>query len=177
MLLRLKALTRARGHEHDNAMIKIVSISLISILAVVIIGGSCYVATKQHQTTVQPEPKRSNVPLMQTSQSAVAATSSSVISPTVTAPIGKVFTITGSNYSFSPAQITVQKNDIVKIIFKNAEGTHDLVMPDFNIATKQLTAGNSETIQFIATKTGAFDYYCSVSNHRAMGMIGKIIIQ
>ena len=66
--------------------------------------------------------------------------------------------------------------DTVKIIFKNAKGFHDWTLDEFNAATKQLTVGQSETIQFVADKAGTFEYYCSVGNHRQQGMVGKLVV-
>ena len=78
---------------------------------------------------------------------------------------------------FDPKNITVQKGDTVKIIFTNTEGTHDLVIDEFNVATKKTNAGESDTVQFVADKMGTFEYYCSVGNHRQMGMVGKLIVK
>ncbi len=89
----------------------------------------------------------------------------------------KAFTITGQNYSFSPSTITVNRGDRVKITFSNASGVHNLILDDFDVGTKVLQAGGSETIEFIANKTGSFEYYCSVGNHRAMGMKGALVVR
>jgi cytochrome c oxidase subunit 2 len=89
----------------------------------------------------------------------------------------KEFTITGQNFSFAPAVITVKKGDKVKITFKNAEGFHDFKIDEFNVATKQIQGGGEDTVEFTADKTGTFEYYCSVGKHRQMGMKGQLIVQ
>lgn len=89
----------------------------------------------------------------------------------------KEFTITGNNYSFSPAIMKVKKGDRVKITFKNTEGFHDLKIDEFNVATQKLQADQEEFIEFTADKTGSFEYYCSVGSHRAMGMKGSLIVE
>jgi plastocyanin len=90
----------------------------------------------------------------------------------------KVITVEGSNFKFLPATITVNKGDTVKITFKNTGGFHDFVIDEFEGAkTKQIGANSEETIQFVADKAGTFEYYCSVGNHRGMGMVGKLIVQ
>src|SRR3989344_3583974 len=53
---------------------------------------------------------------------------------------------------------------------------HNFRLDEFGVATKVLKAGESETITFVADKIGEFEYYCSVGTHRAMGMIGKLIV-
>ncbi len=89
----------------------------------------------------------------------------------------KEITIEGSPFKFVPAEIKIKKGDKVKVIFKNTAGTHDFVLSDFNVKTKVLSAGGSETVEFSADKAGTFEYYCSVGNHRAMGMKGNLIVE
>ena len=89
----------------------------------------------------------------------------------------KEFTVTGSNFAFAPATISVKKGDTVKITFVNSGGTHDLKIDEFNAATAKLAAGKQETVTFVADKAGTFEYYCSVGSHRAMGMKGTLTVQ
>lgn len=88
----------------------------------------------------------------------------------------RVFTVSGKPFSFSPATMSVKKGDTVRIVFKNTEGTHDWVVDEFNARTKILKAGEEETIEFVADKAGSFEYYCSVGQHRAMGMKGTLTV-
>lgn len=89
----------------------------------------------------------------------------------------KEFVVNGSNFSFDVKTITVKKGDTVQIVFKNQDGFHDFVIDDFNVATKQIQAGQEETVEFVADKGGIFEYYCSVGNHRAMGMVGTLTVE
>lgn len=92
-------------------------------------------------------------------------------------PSVKEFVVEGKNFLFSSAAITVNKGDTVKITFKNAGGTHDFVIDEFNVRTSRVADGASETIQFVADKVGNFEYYCSVGNHRQMGMKGVLTVE
>lgn len=89
----------------------------------------------------------------------------------------KEFEVDGQNYSFSPSMIKVKKGDTVKLTFKNIGGFHDFVVDEFAAATKRINSGQEETIQFVADKTGSFEYYCSVGSHRAMGMKGTLVVE
>ena len=89
----------------------------------------------------------------------------------------KEFTITGSNFSFTPNSIVVKKGDKVKINFKNADGFHDLIIDEFKVATKTIKSGEEESIEFTADKVGSFQYYCSVGTHRTMGMWGTLKVE
>ena len=92
------------------------------------------------------------------------------------------FKITSSHLRFfmdgveSP-ELGVKQGDTVRIEFINEEGFHDFVIDEFvGAKTKQTAAPGSETIEFVADKKGSFEYYCSVGQHRANGMFGKLIV-
>ncbi len=89
----------------------------------------------------------------------------------------KKFEVNGQPFSFDPKEIKVKKGDMVIITFHNKLGMHDWVLDEFNVRTKQLKAGETETISFVANKTGTFEFYCSVGNHRMMGMKGNLIVE
>lgn len=98
-------------------------------------------------------------------------------SGTATQGATKEVMVTGSSFKFDPAEIKVKKGDTVKITFKNIGGRHDFTLPDFNVKTNTLQSGQEETVQFVADKTGTFEYFCSVGNHREMGMKGNLIVE
>lgn len=94
-----------------------------------------------------------------------------------TAAAVKEFTVIGSPFVFSPASLTVKKGDRVRLTFENAAGTHDWRLDAFGAATSVIGAGQRQTIEFVAATAGTFEYYCSVGNHRAMGMKGTLTVQ
>lgn len=85
--------------------------------------------------------------------------------------------ISGTNYAFDVEEIKVKKGDTVNIVFKNNEGFHDWVIDEFDAQTKQITQGQTTEVSFVADTTGTFEYYCSVGNHRAQGMVGTLIVE
>ena len=89
----------------------------------------------------------------------------------------KEFTVTGTNFAFEPSMISVKKGDRVKITFKNTQGFHDFVIDEFSAATKQMQSPGTEVLEFVADKTGTFEYYCSVGSHRQMGMKGTLKVE
>ena len=113
-----------------------------------------------------------------TTNTVPATTDTTATSPT-TEVVGIVreVTVTGNNFSFSPSEIRVKRGDTVRVLFKNANGTHDWRLEGYSIGTKVLSAGAQETVEFVADKTGTFEYFCSVGPHRAMGMVGNLIVE
>ena len=87
------------------------------------------------------------------------------------------FTIEAKKFSFTPSEIKVKKGETVKITLKNVEGVHNWKLDEFSAGTKNLQAGQEETIEFVADKTGEFEYYCSVGNHRQLGMVGTLTVE
>ncbi len=89
----------------------------------------------------------------------------------------KEFIVEGSEFKFSPAAITVSKGDSVKVTFKNVGSTgHNFVVGDLGVSTSVISPGTTETVDFIASRSGTFAFYCSVPGHRAAGMEGQVVI-
>lgn len=89
----------------------------------------------------------------------------------------KEFTVEGNDFAFVPNSMTVQQGDTVRITFKNVEGFHDFVIDEFDVSTSQIGAGQTEVVEFVADQAGTFEYYCSVGQHRKMGMKGTLIVE
>lgn len=89
----------------------------------------------------------------------------------------RIFNITGESYAFSVKEIRVKKGDLVRINFSSNGGMHDWNIDEFNASTILVDDGDSDFVEFTASKTGTFEYYCSVENHRSMGMVGKLIVE
>lgn len=89
----------------------------------------------------------------------------------------KNITVEAMPFEFNPKEIRVKKGNTVRLTLKNNEGFHDWTLDEFNARTKQIQAGQTDTIQFVADKAGTFEYYCSVGNHRQMGMVGNLIVE
>lgn len=86
-------------------------------------------------------------------------------------------TVTGSSFTFAPAAFTVKKGQKVRLTFKNSGGNHDFVVDELGVSTKLLKSGEEQMVEFTPDKSGSFEFYCSVGNHRAMGMKGIITVQ
>ncbi|MER3419432.1 MAG: hypothetical protein C4290_02425 [Chloroflexota bacterium] len=90
-------------------------------------------------------------------------------------------TIVATDNKFDKTQITVKANEPVTLTFQNKGSAihnwHVLNLKDKDgkdITTNLLPGGQSQTITFVATQTGTFDYLCDV--HPAE-MRGKLTVQ
>lgn len=89
----------------------------------------------------------------------------------------KVFNIGGVNHAFDVKEIRVKKGDTVTINFESTDGYHDWVIDEFGAATEKVQPGTPTSVTFVADRSGSFEYYCSVGNHRAQGMVGTLIVE
>lgn len=67
----------------------------------------------------------------------------------------------------------------VEITLINGDGMrHDLTVDGFDVATSRFRdAGGSETLTFIANRSGEFEYFCSVPLHHEAGMRGTLVVE
>ena len=86
--------------------------------------------------------------------------------------------VSGDEYSFSPATITLKKGTTYRLTFKNTgKAPHNYIVPDLGISTATIKGGESVTVEVTPQKTGTFGAYCSVGNHKDLGMEGKIVVE
>lgn len=86
------------------------------------------------------------------------------------------FHVKGGMFFYVPNAMTVKKGDKVKIIFESVGGMHNFVLDEFKAKTNIIRTGESATVEFIASKTGVFEYYCSVGQHRQNGQKGMLTV-
>jgi len=85
--------------------------------------------------------------------------------------------IAGGEYYYEPDEITVEAGSEVRIIFVNeGDAGHDLVIDDVG-GTEIIEPGGKDSFVFTAPEGEAtLVFYCSIGNHRELGMEGEIEI-
>jgi len=165
-----------------------VSIILVIVGALTLTGCSLFGQSKVNNAPIQPAPtvdvQSTDASDTSTSSGPVASStitsSTTVVTPTtppVTKSETKTFEITAKNWEFIPSTITVNQGDKVKMVIKSVDVDHSFAMPAFGINQK-LVPGQTETIEFVADKTGSFPFRCSVycgSGHKEMD--GTLIVK
>lgn len=92
-------------------------------------------------------------------------------------PTTLTFNVVGGNFFYTPNEIRVKKGDTVRIVFENAGGYHNFVLDEFNVTMEPFNGVDTRTVEFVADKSGSFEYYCSVGKHRQMGQKGTLIVE
>lgn len=92
----------------------------------------------------------------------------------------KTIKVSGTEYSFSPSTIKVEKGQSVKVSFRN-EGSisHNLVIPDLGVGSEVIGAGRTSSFTFTAPKSGTFPirFECTIPGHAESGMTGEVTLQ
>lgn len=87
-------------------------------------------------------------------------------------------TVIGSEFYFSPSQITVDAGKPVKITFQNNGGSpHDLVIEELGARTSVIGGGRTEILEFTPSSAGSYTFFCSVGGHRVAGMEGHLEVK
>jgi cytochrome c oxidase subunit 2 len=77
------------------------------------------------------------------------------------------------DFEYDKKEIHVKKGDTVRLTLESDDVGHGLTIPAFNVNIQ----GN-KTVEFIANKTGTFEYHCSIvcgTGHEKM--TGKLIVE
>jgi len=156
------------------------TIGIGMLLIMMIIATGCSQTTKQDTTkitaTVVPSNTKdvSNSPQVSTNAEVPNNTKEVSNSPQVSTNTGttKELHIEAYNFGFKVLNdVQINKGDTVKIILTSKEGIHGLSLPEFNVEMGPINPGETKTAEFIADKSGTFDYFCNVPcgpGHRDM---------
>lgn len=79
------------------------------------------------------------------------------------------------NFFFKPTVIKAKAGNAVQLTFTKVDGTHNFVIDgtNANFVVKQ----GDKDIFTAPSKPGSYPFYCSVGSHRAMGMVGTLIVE
>jgi len=93
------------------------------------------------------------------------------------APAVKEFDVTAKRFEFSPAEITVNKGDTVRLRLTSTDVTHGFALGAYGI-NAQIKPGETTLVEFNAAEQGTFPFICNVycgAGHP--GMKGLLIVQ
>jgi nitrite reductase (NO-forming) len=131
-----------------------------------------------NQINTPPSDTTSIVPT-DTPSPTVSDSPTPTVTPTVT-PTGNTvqMTITGTEYSFSPSTLNVNKGDTVVVTFVNS-GTlpHNFSIPDLNVSSQAIQPGEQTKVTFTPSQAGTFSFMCTIPGHADRGMVGSIIVK
>lgn len=89
----------------------------------------------------------------------------------------QVVEVEGGSFYYKPNLIRVKKGEPVKIVLNSVDMMHDFVIDELDVRTDIIKSGETTEVEFTADTTGEFEFYCSVGQHRANGMVGTLIVE
>ena len=83
--------------------------------------------------------------------------------------------VSAKAFSFSPSTITVKQGQATTLALKATDIAHDFTVenPKIHIAAQ---GGKTASGQIEIDQAGTYTFYCSVSGHKAAGMVGKLVV-
>ncbi len=85
------------------------------------------------------------------------------------------------NFAFSEETLSMSPGESMTIKVVSTDGFHDFVIDELDVASPQLQTGEEAmvtiTIPEDAEPGTEYEYYCSVGQHRANGMVGTLIVE
>lgn len=138
----------------------------IVVIVVVVIAGAAYLFSTQNPASA-PEGTQ-----MESTEQTVDETmveddeNSDVV----------VIDMTGEDFSFDPSEITVKTGQRVKVVLTAGDMQHDFVIDELDVKSEIAVEGETVEVEFTPTEAGEFEYYCSVGEHRANGMVGTLTV-
>jgi plastocyanin len=83
-------------------------------------------------------------------------------------------------FYYEPALIEAEAGEIVTVKLTNAEGFHDFVIDELDVQSEQINEGDETMVTFTIPEDASgetYEFYCSVGNHRAQGMVGTLRVK
>lgn len=145
------------------------TILIIAGVLIIIVGGYFFFRGGYQASTPAP----TQAPTIETGQptETLPTTQSSIAGATE-------INVSGTEFNFNPASISVKAGERVKITFKNnGRVPHNLVIEGLNMETKTINGGQTDAVEFTAPSSGTYVFFCSIPGHRASGLEGSLKVE
>jgi plastocyanin len=151
---------------------------ILGILVLVIVAVLYFTYTDTDQTT-DVTPPTTEQPEVTETEETTQADPGSTQQESADADDAEVkeFTLDAFSFGYSQEELVVNEGDTVTINLTNSDGFHDWVLDEFDAETEQISEGETTSVTFVAGEAGTYEYYCSVGQHRANGMVGTLVVE
>lgn len=85
--------------------------------------------------------------------------------------------LNASNFTFEVSEVRAKVGEVLVVTVTNDQGVHDFVIDELGVSTGIIPEGESIEVAIPTDKPGIYEYYCSIGEHRKMGMKGTLIIE
>ena len=145
-------------------------IALVLVSGVVFSGCSLLPAKEQ---TVPVQPMETQVEEKPANDESAMETTE----PEAMMAEGKVVEVVADDFKYDVKEIRVKQGEKLTVSVMNSQGFHDFVIDELEVNSGMITAGDTMELEIPTDKPGTYEFYCSVGQHRQMGMKGMLIIE
>lgn len=79
------------------------------------------------------------------------------------------------SFAFTPSTIAARPGDKVNVTFTNVKGLHTFVIDEAKV---NVAVSAGESVIFTApSEPGQYPFYCDIGSHRALGLIGTLVVE
>jgi FtsP/CotA-like multicopper oxidase with cupredoxin domain len=89
------------------------------------------------------------------------------------APAGT--TVTLSEFSLTPASASVPEGGSLTVV-NSGTVVHNLAVDSTDLQTKDLSGGESDTLDLSGLEPGTYTMFCAIAGHREAGMVGDLVV-
>ncbi len=150
---------------------------VVGVIALVgLIGFGVLLSKRNNENGSQPSEALQKNDQASSASAQTSPTVAGVEDATIPSDVRTVEIEAGSFY-YKPAQLRVKKGEKIKLILKSVDMMHDFNIDELGLKIPITKSGSTATVEFTADKSGTFEYYCSVGQHRLKGQVGKLIVE
>ena len=107
----------------------------------------------------------------------VAAVGRPLAAQNQAAPSVHEIKMTVKKYEYSPSEIHVKQGEKVRLLITALDHKHGIELKDFNVKS-DLEEKKETAVEFVASKTGTFEFKCSVYCGMGHGKVkGKLVVE
>lgn len=137
---------------------------MIGVAGIIVIAGGTFLLTQKNKQVSPPKELRGE-------ELSKGDTDKKSNAPT------QFINMEAGSFYYSIKEIRAKKGDKITIVMTSKDAMHDFTIDEMNVKSPTVKAGETATIEFTADKTGIFEYYCSVGQHKKMGQVGKLVVE
>lgn len=141
--------------------------------------AACTPATKPSPITDTPTDTTQETMVAPDKDTTMMAETSETENPNLMAEAD--YTVEMANFRFSEPEMEAEPGQTLTVKLVGKDMLHDLVIDELDVKSNQLKAGEEETIEITVPATAkpgdTYEYYCSVGNHKAQGMVGTLTVK